>query len=67
MGVNGCYPNEVTGEFIDLVLAKESPVVLVLAGHIHFYHRDMLNERVPQIVTGAAFEGEGLYITLKTE
>lgn len=67
MGVNGCYPNEITQEFISAALSEDSPVVLVLAGHIHFYHKDMLNDKIPQIVTGAAFEGEGLYITLKAE
>lgn len=65
LGVNGCYPDNVTKEFINLVTAKDSPVVLVLAGHIHFYHRDMLNEDTLQLVTGAACEGEALEITLK--
>jgi len=65
MGVNGCYPNATTGEFLDLVLAEDSPVVLVLAGHIHFYHKDMLNDKIVQIVTGAAFEGDALRIKLK--
>ncbi len=65
MGINGCYPNQVTREFINLVTAQDSPVVLVLAGHIHFYHKDMLNDKIVQIVTGAAFEGEAVEITLK--
>lgn len=65
MGINGCYPNDVTRQFIDEVLAQDSPVVLVLAGHIHFYHKDMLNDKVVQIVTGAAFEGEAVEIVLK--
>ena len=65
MGVNGCYPNDTTREFLDLVLADDSPVVLVLAGHIHFYHKDMLNNKTVQIVTGAAFEGDALRVTLK--
>ena len=65
MGVNGCYPNDTTKEFLDLVLSDDSPVVLVLAGHIHFYHKDMLNDNIVQIVTGAAFEGDALRVTLK--
>lgn len=65
MGINGCIPSPSTQEFIDLVLADDSPVVLVLAGHIHFYHKDMLNDKVVQIVTGAAFEGAAVDITLK--
>ena len=65
MGVNGCYPNDTTREFLDLVLSDDSPVALVLAGHIHFYHKDMLNDDIVQIVTGAAFEGDALRVTLK--
>jgi predicted MPP superfamily phosphohydrolase len=65
MGVNGCYPNDITREFLDLVLSDDSPVALVLAGHIHFYHKDMLNDDIVQIVTGAAFEGDALRVTLK--
>lgn len=65
MGINGCVPNEVTQEFLDMVLAEDSPVVLVLAGHIHFYHKDMLNDRIVQIVTGAALNGDALEVILK--
>ncbi len=65
MGINGCYPSPVTMEFIKEVTAEDSPVVLVLAGHIHFYHKDMLNDKIVQIVTGAAFEGNAVKITLK--
>ncbi|MBO4902990.1 MAG: metallophosphoesterase [Lachnospiraceae bacterium] len=65
MGSSGCVPNAVTQEFIDLILADDSPVVLVLAGHLHFYHKGMLNDRVLQIVTGPAFSGEAVKIRLK--
>lgn len=65
LGVNGCYPDPTTKEFIDFVSAEDSPVVLVLAGHVHFYHRDMLNNDTIQLVTGAAFEGDAIEITLK--
>lgn len=64
MGVNGVYPDEITQEFLNLVLSENSPVQLVLAGHIHFYHDDMLNDNIRQIVTGAALEGESVYIRL---
>lgn len=64
MGINGVYPDETTQEFLNLVLGEDSPVVLVLAGHIHFYHDDMLNENIRQIVTGAALEGESVYVRL---
>ncbi len=65
IGPNGCYMNETTQEFRDLVLSEESPVVLVLGGHVHFFHEDELNERTIQIVTGAAFEGKAVEVTLK--
>lgn len=65
MGPSGCVPDKVTQEFIDLVLSDESPVVMVLAGHLHFYHKDMLNDRVVQIVTGPAYAGEALRVTVK--
>ncbi len=58
------YPNPTTEEFMNLVFDEHSPVVLVLAGHIHFYHKDMLNDKTLQIVSGAAYEGNALEITL---
>lgn len=64
LGVNSVYPNETTTEFMNLVLDENSPVVLVLAGHIHFCHKDMLNDKTLQIVTGPAYEGHALEITL---
>ncbi len=63
-GEHGCTPDNTTREFIDMVLSDESPVALVLAGHIHFYHKEMLNERTLQIITGAAFTGEAVNIKL---
>ena len=47
-----------------LVLSDDSPVVLVIAGHIHFYHKDTLNNNTVQIVTGPAYKGEAVRITL---
>jgi hypothetical protein len=65
IGKNGCRPNSVTQEFIDNVLSDKSPVVLILAGHIHLYHKEMLNDRVLQIVTDPAFAGGGIRVRLK--
>ncbi len=67
MGPDACVPNETTQEFLDLVLDEESPVVLVLAGHIHFYHKDQLTEDILQVVTGAGFETELVKVTLQPE
>ena len=65
MGQNGRVPNHITQKFIDLALSEDSPVIMVLAGHLHFYHRDMLNDKIVQIVTGPAYSGEALKITVK--
>lgn len=65
IGPEGCYMNETTQEFRNLVLAKDSPVVLVLAGHIHFYRNDALTANTRQIVTGAAYEGNAVEVTLR--
>ena len=65
MGDDGCPPNQVTREFMDLITADSSPVVLVLAGHVHFFHKEMLNDKTLQIITGPAYSGEALKITLQ--
>ena len=64
IGEDGCQPKKYTQKFIDLVTAKDSPVKLVLGGHIHFYHKDNITEDLVQIVTGAAYEKHALYVTL---
>ncbi|MBQ4259490.1 MAG: metallophosphoesterase [Lachnospiraceae bacterium] len=63
----GIYPNEISQEFVDLMTSKNSPVELVLAGHVHFYDKDVINgERdVLQIVGGAGFEGHAMLIHIK--
>lgn len=64
MGYGACIPNETTTDFINEVCADDSPVFLVLAGHIHFYHKDSLGPQTTQITAGAAYEGELLNISL---
>ena len=64
IGENGCKPNRTTREFLHLILADDSPVVLVISGHIHFYHKENLNENTVEIVSGPAFAGEALRIRL---
>lgn len=67
IGEHACAPKETTQEFLDLVLAENSPVFLVLAGHIHFYHKDDLNGSLTQIVTGAGYQKDLVRLTLKPE
>ena len=65
LGYHSCYPDENTARFLDLVFADGSPVQLVLAGHVHFYHRDGLDQRLIQVVTGAGFENEMVRVKVK--
>ncbi len=65
IGHNSCVPNEYTAGMLDLILAEDSPVFCVLAGHIHYAHEDMLNNKVVQIITGAAYNSEGVLLHLK--
>lgn len=60
----GIYPDETSTEFIDLTTEEDSPVVAVLAGHVHFYDKDMVNERIVQIVGDAGYKGEAVRITV---
>lgn len=53
MGENGIKPNATTARFIEAVTADDSPVAAVLAGHLHFEHRDRLTEKIDQHVSAA--------------
>lgn len=64
IGETACRPNQTTQELLDAVFAKDSPVAAVFAGHIHFYNRNMLNDGVDQIVTGAGYYGDAVRIRL---
>ena len=57
--------DETSREFYDMVLDEDSPVVAVLAGHIHFYHEDYLNDNILQIVSDTSSNGSGLLIHVK--
>ena len=55
----GCFynPNAYTQEFLDLVCAEDSPVVTVLAGHLHFPWHGMLTNKISQHLFVPAFKG----------
>ena len=55
----GCFynPNAYTQEFLDLVCAPDSPVVTVLAGHLHFPWHSMLTDKISQHLFVPAFKG----------
>lgn len=61
----GIYPDEVSAEFIDMTTAEDSPVRAVLAGHVHFADRDMINENIDQIVGDAGYKGSAVLLHVK--
>lgn len=65
IGENSVIPSETTRQMMDLILAEDSPVFCVLAGHIHYPHEDMLTENITQIVTGAAYRSRGVLLHLR--
>lgn len=60
----GIYPDGNSERFVALTTAADSPVELVLAGHVHFYDRDVIDgeKQVLQLVGGAGFEGEAILL-----
>ncbi len=62
----GIYPNEASEEFVEMTTAEDSPVVAVLAGHVHFYDKDVIEgeKDVLQIVGDAGFRGSVLRLRI---
>lgn len=60
----GIWPNDTSGYFLELTTAENSPVRLVLAGHVHLYDDGVINQepQLRQIVGNAAYEGSALLI-----
>lgn len=65
----GTYPNETSAEFIELTTAGDSPVELVLAGHVHFYDRDYIagEKEILQLVGDAGYHGSALRLHITGE
>ncbi len=63
----GIWPDDISQRFMDLVTAEGSPVKLVLAGHVHLYDEEMLDEELQlrQIVGAPAYEGCAVLIRVK--
>jgi len=51
------YDNNYTQMIYDAIVAEDSPVAAIFAGHVHFNFETMVAGRIPQYVTGAALEG----------
>ena len=60
----GVYPNETSEKFVSLTTAADSPVELVLAGHVHFSDKDVIEgeRNVLQLVGGPGFQGQAILI-----
>lgn len=50
-------PNETTQKFLDMILAEDSPVKAVFAGHLHFKYTVPLNENITEYVLDKSFSG----------
>ncbi len=62
----GIWPNDTSEYFLELTTAKDSPVKLVLAGHVHLYDKGVIDEELQlrQIVGDAAYEGCAVLIRI---
>ena len=65
----GIYPDEYSEEFVKKITAADSPVKLILAGHVHFYDRDFVwgEKEVLQLVGGAGYQGNAILIHITGE
>jgi len=63
----GIAPNEVSTDLWYKTHDDESPIKLVLAGHVHFSYEEELSETTTQIITDAAFKGKVLKLQISGE
>ncbi len=66
-GEGEIVPEGSTEEFMELTFAEDSPVELVLAGHVHSYNKDYIcgEKNVLQIVGDAAFHGSAVRLRVR--
>lgn len=60
----GIYPNSESEAFVEMTTAVGSPVVAVLAGHVHFYDKDYIEgeKNVLQLVGDGGYKRQGLLL-----
>lgn len=60
----GIYPDAVSTEFLQLTLAKTSPVAAILSGHVHLSDTSEVlgDKNIPQITGDAGYKGIGTRI-----
>lgn len=63
----GIYPDEYSERLVELITAADSPVELVLAGHVHFYDKDVIDgpKDVLQLVGAAGYEGNVMLLHIR--
>ncbi|MBP5493520.1 MAG: metallophosphoesterase [Lachnospiraceae bacterium] len=64
MGDGAVYPKGATNHLIAFASQDDGLVKLLLAGHIHFYHRDKINNNAVQVTAKPAFERGIVKVTL---
>lgn len=57
-------PNEVTEEFIHMVVTDDSPVRAVLSGHLHFAYETKLNHHCMEYVCHPSYAGNITQVTI---
>lgn len=62
-------PNEITGEFLDLIYAEDTAVSQILAGHMHASWDGAITDEVSQHIFSPAYEGNVgvIHVVPKTE
>lgn len=57
----------ISRDFLNMILAEDSPVVAVFTGDNHFYHKGNLTDGVTQWVIEPSFAGNGMILEVKGE
>ena len=57
-------PNEASAAFLEMTTAKDSPVIAVIAGHVHLYDKDYIagEKNVLQLVGDAGYKRRGMLL-----
>lgn len=58
LGSRSCNMDETTLAFVNKIMDPANPVELVMAGHIHFYHKDSLTNELIQVTAGPGYNKE---------
>lgn len=65
----GIYPEKESIAFVELTTAENSPVVAVLAGHVHFYDKDYIDgeKQVLQLVGDGGYKRRGMMLHISNK